>query len=94
MTDVHSINLSTLWTTEVDTHTRNFGAPRLSADESAWLVGTCWAREAKVELGGEPIATGSAWDINITTLLNPRNRLEVTGGTLGGMTLVIRTTTA
>ena len=94
MTDVHSINLSTLWTTEVDTHTRNFGAPRLSADESAWLVGTCWAREAKVELGGEPIATGITWDVNITNVLKPRNQLVVTGGSLGGMTLVIRTTTA
>ena len=94
MTEVHSINLSRLWTTEGDKHSRNFGAPRLSADVSAWLVGTGWFATARVELGGESIATGSTWDVNITALLKPRNRLEVIGGTLGEMTLVIRKTPA
>jgi hypothetical protein len=94
MTEVHSINLSRLWTTEGSTHTRNFGAPRLSADESAWLVGSGWDQAARVELGGELIATGSTWDVNITDMLKPRNRLDVTGGMLGEMTLVIRATTA
>jgi hypothetical protein len=90
MTDVHSINLSTLWTSEGNTHTRNFGAPRLSADESAWLLGTGWDRDARVELGGEPIASGSDWQVNITAMMKPRNRCDVTGGTLGEMKLVIR----
>jgi hypothetical protein len=94
MTEVHSINLSRLWTTEGSTHTRNFGAPRLSADESAWLVGSGWDHEARIEFGGELLATGSTWDVNITTMLKPRNRLDVTGGTMGELSLVIRKTSA
>ncbi len=92
MIDVHSINLSRLWSSEGSKHTRNFGAPRLSAHESAWLVGKGWDQAARVELGNELIANGSIWDVNITALLKPRNPLVVTGGMLGEMTLVIRTT--